>query len=137
MNTNVQKNITFLLSLIILLSLNNHRSFADEDLEYVPVEPFIVTNYLKKSARKPGFVQLKAQLTVRGKIATEMVTKHMPLVRDFIITFLSFTEEAVIKDPAQRNRLRATLTKGLQKMLTEEVGNPLIEDFVITHFMWD
>ena len=136
MNQITLKSLFLQLSILLLLNICTLKPFAAEKLQYVPIEPYIVTNFQQKSSRKPEFVQLKAQLTVRGKIAAEMVNKHMPLVRDFIITFLSFTDEAVIKDVTQRNRLRAALTKGIQDMLAEKVGNPLIEEFIITQFMW-
>ena len=107
------------------------------ELEYIPIEPVIVTNYQKKSMKKPGFIQLKAQLSVRGKESADVLLAHMPLARDYIIDFLSFTNEEVIKDASQRNQLRLSLTEGLQEMFTEQLGAPLVEELVITHFMWD
>ena len=109
----------------------------DEPIEYVPIEPVIVTNYLKKSPRKPGFIQVKAQVATRGTKSVELVTNHMPLIRDFIVEYLSFTTEALIKNPAQRNFLKEEITSGLQEMLTEQVGEPLVENIVFIHFMWD
>jgi len=107
------------------------------DIEYVSIEPVIVTNYLKKRSKKPGFVQLKAQLVVRSKESVDLVMMHMPLIRDYIVEFLGFTEEKVIKDVSSRNRMRLAMTTGIQKLLTDNAGAPLIEDLVFTHFMWD
>jgi len=107
------------------------------DIEYVSIEPVIVTNYMKKSSKRPGFVQLKAQLVVRSKESADLVMKHMPLIRDYIVEFLSFTQEKVIKDVSSRNRIRSAMATGIQKLLTDNTGDPLIEDLVFTHFMWD
>jgi len=128
------------ITLLTLFSLSSLAFLAEgelPELEYIPIEPVIVTNYQKKSMKKPGFIQLKAQLSVRGKESVDVLVAHMPLVRDYIIDFLSFTNEKIIKDASQRNQLRQSLTKGIQDMFTEQLGAPLIEELVITHFMWD
>jgi len=125
---------------VIVFNLYPVKVLAEEELaelEYLPIEPVIITNYIKKRARKPGFVQVKAQLTTRGSESVDLVMMHMPLIRDFIIEYLSFTNEKDIKDVSYRNQLKKELTSGIQKLLTEHVGAPLIEDLVITHFMWD
>ena len=110
---------------------------ANHELIYIKIEPIITTNYLKKANQKPGFIQLSAQLVVRKKLDADKVVKHMPIVRAFIIDFLSFTQESVIKDVKQRKKLRGSLTEGIQKILTEHTGEPLIDDLVIGQFMWD
>ena len=107
------------------------------EFEYIQIEPIIVTNYQKKSPRKQGFVQIKAEVTVKGKESVTKLLLHMPLVRDFVIEFLSFTDEKVIKDITKRKELRANLTTGIKAMLTKEIGEPLIEELIFTHFMWD
>ncbi|MFT5452442.1 MAG: flagellar FliL protein [Enterobacterales bacterium] len=127
------------LLLVIVLFNTAGLLTADEEteFEYIQIEPIIVTNYQKKSSKKPGFVQVQAQLTVNGKESVKKLLAHMPLVRDFVIEFLSFTDEKIIKDVTKRKELRATLTAGIKAMLTKEVGEPLIEELIITHFMWD
>jgi len=127
-------------SCFLLMGLLMMQANAEEQLkniEYVQIQPTIVTNYQKKSAKKPGFIQMTAQLSVLNKKSVDKVTKHIPLVRAYIIEYLSFTDESVIKDASQRNKLRVSLAKGIQKLLTEHTGEPLIEELVITHFMWD
>ncbi|MCP3674182.1 MAG: hypothetical protein GY829_06890 [Gammaproteobacteria bacterium] len=128
------------ITLLVLFSLSSLVFLAEDELpalEYIPIEPVIVTNYQKKSMKKPGFIQLKAQLSVRGKESADVIVAHMPLIRDHIIDFLSFTNEKTIKDASHRNQLRESLTKGIQDMLTEQLGAPLVEELIITHFMWD
>ena len=134
------KKYIFSLFILILFGLFTVTVKAEEglaDIEYVSIEPVIVTNYLKKPSKKPGFVQLKAQLVVRSKESVDLVMMHMPLIRDYIVEFLGFTEEKVIKDVSSRNRMRLAMTTGIQKLLTDNAGAPLIEDLVFTHFMWD
>lgn len=128
-------------TLLLVIALFNTVGVCAEDekveFEYIQIEPIIVTNYQKKSSKKPGFVQIKAQLTITGKDSVTKLLIHMPLVRDFIIELLGFTDEKIIKDVTKRKELRATLTTGIKDMLTKEVGEPLIEELIITHFMWD
>lgn len=135
-----KKKYIFPLFILIFLGLFTVTVDAEEELaevEYVSIEPVIVTNYLKKRSKRPGFVQLKAQLVVRGKETTDLVMLHMPLIRDYIVEYLSFTQEKVIKDISSRNKIRSAMTAGIQKLLTDNTGAPLIEDLVFTHFMWD
>ena len=127
----------FILMLFGLCTLTVKAEKELADIEYVSIEPVIVTNYLKKPSKKLGYVQLKAQLVVRSKESVDLVMMHMPLIRDYIVEFLGFTEEKVIKDVSSRNRMRLAMTTGIQKLLTDNAGAPLIEDLVFTHFMWD
>jgi len=128
---------------ILVLSLcivTSPPAFSEEkakELEYIRIDPVIITNYHKKTSKKPGFIQMAAQLSVTNKASVDLVNQHMPLIRDFIIEFLSFTDEQTIKDVKQRNQLRKELSSGIQKMLTKQLGDPLIEELVITHFMWN
>ena len=132
--------LVVLLQLVALFiaQLLVNTAYADEEaIEYVQIEPTIVTNYLRKSPKKTGFIQLKAQLIVKEKFAAEKLEKHMPLVQDYIIEYLNFSEENFIKDVSKRKELRAALTLGIQELLTEQIGEPLVEEFVITQFMWN
>ena len=132
----VTKRYLLLVPFLWFIGLN--AADNSDEFEYVNIQPTIVTNYHKKSSRKPGFIQMAAQLTVKGgKIPVDKVHNNMPLIRDFIVEFLSFTDEKVIKDVTQRKQLRLSLSSGIQKLLKEHTGEPLIEELVITHFMWD
>ncbi len=140
MLTSTQQQFILNLFIIIICSIFSLQLLGEEelvDIEYVSIDPVIITNYLKKRSRKPGFVQMKAQLSVRGKESADLVIMHMPLIRDYIVESLSFTQEKVIKDISSRNKIRAALSSGIQKVLTDNTGAPLVEELVITHFMWD
>ena len=106
------------------------------EISYVEIDPVIVTNFLRPKGKKPGFVQLQAQITVHSTVAADAVEKHMPLIRDTIIEFLSFTEEEVIKDVTKRRQIREQLSAKIKKTLEDVLGNAYAEDLVITHFMW-
>ena len=105
-------------------------------VSYVEIDPVIVTNYLRAKGKKPGFVQLQAQITVRGKDASDMIEKHIPLIRAVMIEYLSFTEEATIKDLTKRTMIREALLSEIQNALTEVAGDSYAENLVITHFIW-
>ncbi|MCP4412523.1 MAG: hypothetical protein GY808_08140 [Gammaproteobacteria bacterium] len=140
MLTSTQQQFILNLFIFIICSIFSLQLLGEEelvDIEYVSIDPVIITNYLKKRSRKPGFVQMKAQLSVRGKESADLVIMHMPLIRDYIVESLSFTQEKVIKDISSRNKIRAALSSGIQKVLTDNTGAPLVEELVITHFMWD
>lgn len=131
------KTISFQWLLLMLLSFFIKTLKADDDFTYVRIEPIITTNYLKKSHKKLGFIQLTAELRVNGKEKERKLLIHMPLVREFIIEFLNFSDEQAIKDVKNRQKLRISLSTGIQQMLTDQTGEPLIEELVITQFMWN
>ncbi len=140
MLTMIQRQFKSQLFIFILCSILSSQLLGEEelvDIEYISIDPVIVTNYLKEHSKKPGFVQMKAELSVRGKESVDLVMMHMPLIRDYIVEYLSFTQEKVIKDISSRNKIRAAMSSGIQKVLTDTTGAPLVDDLVITHFMWD
>ena len=138
MQVKTNKVVLLQIGLVFLSSLLINMAFAEEEIiEYVQIEPIIITNYLKKSSKKTGFIQLKAQLIVKNEALVEKLEKHMPLVRDYIVEYLNFSEESFIKDVSKRKDLRAALTIGIQELLTEHVGEPLVDELVITQFMWN
>ena len=129
-----------LLTLICLLGIfSSSTVYAGEDesaITYVEIDPVIVTNYLRAKGKKPGFVQLQAQITVRGKTSEDMIEKHIPLIRAVMIEYLSFTDEATIKDLSKRTMIREALLNEIQTALTEVAGDSYAENLVITHFIW-
>lgn len=132
-------------AILSLLLLNSAQLFSEEDdknahlrdVEYVTVHPVITTNYAKKNSNKIGFVQLSARLIVENKTDEKPLYEHMPIIRDYIIEFLNFTDQTLIKDTAKRDQLRASMTKGLRELLTEQIGEPLVIDIVFTQFIWN
>ena len=122
--------------LLSLISSELDAGEAKSEISYVEIDPVIVTNFLRPKGKKPGFVQLQAQITVHSTVAADAVEKHMPLIRDTIIEFLSFTEEEVIKDVTKRRQLREQLAAKIKQTLKKVLGNAYAEDLVITHFMW-
>lgn len=131
---------TLRLFLLIFLTLSfNPVSAAEEPLEiaYIEIYPIIVTNYQRTKSRKPGFVQVEAEIAVYGPVALEVVEKHLPLVRDTIIEFIGFTDEAIIKDISQRNQLRLDMKKRINSVLEKHTGYAYADDVLITKFMWE
>ena len=108
---------------------------SGSEIAYIEVEPVIITNYLRAKGKKPGFVQLQTQIAVHGTEAANAVEKHLPLIRDTIIDFLSFTDEATIKDVSKRAEFRNALKAAVNQVLEKHLGYPYAEDLVITHYM--
>ena len=137
----MRTNVRTIANLILAACLFVSSAVAGEEeapLEtiYIEIDPIIVTNFLRAKGKKPGFVQLQATISVAGKEASDTVEKHLPLIRDTIIDFLSFTEEAVIKDISKRQEIRNSLTEQVNSRLEEVLGQPYATQLVITHFMW-
>ena len=138
MHQSTKVTILLKVAILFIFQIMTLQTYSDDEIiEYVQIEPIIVTNYLKISSKKTGFIQLKAQLIVKDKLTVDKLEKHMPLVRDYIVEYLNFSEEKFIKDVSKRKELRAALTTGIQELLTEQIGESLVEELVITQFMWN
>jgi len=125
--------------LVVVLFAGHTMAAAEEGqtVRYVSIDPIIVTNYQTKSLKKLGFIQLSAQLSVLTTDSEVKLLHHMPLVRDYIVEFLNFTDAEFIKDVKKRKQFRKKIAAGIQKMLTDEIGEPLIEELIITRYMWN
>ena len=107
-----------------------------EETEYVEINPVIITNIGNPAARKLSYVQVQAQLMVRGKTAVQQVELHMPLIRDFLLEFLGFSEAELITDVTRRSEMRQKAVEGINKILTENAGQAFVDDLLITHMLW-
>ena len=137
MNRLLQKTSLIIICISSLFATNpSSAGETDSTISYVEIDPVIVTNFLRAKGKKPGFVQLQAQITVSSAVAYDAVDNNMPLIRDTIVEFLSFTDEATIKDISQRKKLRENLNNKIKEALKKVLGSSYAEDLIITHFMW-
>lgn len=100
---------------------------AHPDVEFVPMEPLLVSLGPRASARTLKFT---AQLEVKPD-HKENVMKMLPRIQDVLNTFLRAVEESELQDPAALPLLRAQMLRRIQIVL----GDGHVRDLLITEFI--
>lgn len=129
-----------LLSLLLVFSLllpaqslaNNPEPSGD--VYYLQLSPGFVTNY-----GGPGRLKyLKADITLElgSSRAHQAVEQHLPLVRNTIVLNLARQSENNVVTSRGQERIRSELKEALNRVLKEEIGAEVIQDVLITNFIW-
>ena len=115
--------------------------FAEEDAaeavdyQYFPLEPDIITNYIKPGKRI-GYIRVTIELMVKTSSDYDAVDTHAPLIRDRIITILGEQTEASIKSFDERDVIRARCLEEVNKVLYEVTGKRPIKDLHFTKYLY-
>lgn len=127
------------LALCWILSTVSLSAFAEDDEEvppesiYVSVEPAFVTNY-----GGPGrlrYMKIEVSLRVIGPEGEASVTRHMPAIRDALLTLFSIQTDGTIGSADGKESLRVESLGRVHELLAEEDGESLAEDLLFTEFV--
>ena len=103
------------------------------DAIYINIpEPFLV-NIM--SGKKTRMMEIKMQFMVRSKAAEEAIDKHMPLIRNNMLDFLSQADAAEVTTREGRNALKEGALLSAQKVIKEQAGFEAIEMVLFTGFV--
>ncbi len=80
-------------------------------------------------------VQIKISFMVRGKEAEDKVKKHMPRLKNDLLTLVSQSNADVILKPEGRSTLQENCLKTVQETMTELEGNPYVEKVLFVSFV--
>lgn len=100
---------------------------------YVMVEPYLYTNFIKKSGRLGVLNTLPGIITTKENEA--LVNDNMPFVKDFLVSYLSSMPEQKLKDIAQRKAIQDGAVKGLQQLFQKEVGKKVVTGLIFKKFL--
>ncbi|SFC16416.1 flagellar FliL protein [Marinospirillum celere] len=129
-----------LLSLLLVVSLMlPAQLFAQDpepsgDIYYLQLSPGFVTNY-----GGPGRLKyLKADITLElgSARAYQAVEQHRPLVRNTIVLNLARQSENNVVTSRGQERIRSELKEALNRVLKEEIGAEVVQDVLLTNFIW-
>jgi len=126
--------IAFMFLWVMTQSFASNQSKPPEETFYIQVEPFIVTNYLKKDGRF-GFINVEPSIVVKGQEAKTLVNDNMPMIMDSIIFLLSSYDEATLTDFTQRDNIRNQAKQNLQALFTKEVGKPIVDNVLFIKYI--
>ena len=129
--------------LCFTLFLPFHFSCAEEaveggtvvDYQYFPLEPDIITNYIKPGKRI-GYVRVSIELMVNSSSDYASVEMHAPLIRDRIITIFGEQNEAKVKSLAEREIIRQRCLNEINEVIYAVTGNKPIQDLHFTKYIY-
>ena len=134
-----------LLLCLFCFSLFSSTAFAEEeaaegaaptvDYQYYPLEPDIITNYIKPGQRI-GYVRVSIELMVKSSADYAKVEAHDQLIRDRIITIFGEYTEAQIKSIADREVIRTRCLNQINEELFTMLGSRPIADLHFTKYLY-
>lgn len=124
-----------LFSPLSFVSAEEDAADAGVDYQYLPLEPDIITNYIKPGKRI-GYVRVTIELMVKSSSDYDLADTHAPLIRDRIITILGEQTEASIKSYDDRDLIRARCLEEVNKVLFEVTGKRPIKEVHFTKYLY-
>lgn len=100
---------------------------------YFDFKPPFVVNYQWKGRQR--YVQISLSMMTRSEAVIGTIQKHMPLVRNNLVMILGAQDFEVLRTPEGKETLRQTILEELQKIMTEETGDPGVEQVLFTNFV--
>lgn len=100
---------------------------------YFDFKPPFVVNYQWKGRQR--YVQISMSVMTRNPAAIDTINTHMPLVRNNLVMVLGSQDFEMLRIPEGKEALRQSVLEELQKILTEEMGEPGIEQVLFTNFV--
>lgn len=131
------------LSLLILcLGMAPIGAFASKDKKdaaaatspypgYMAVEPPLIINL----ASPRRYLRLSVQFYIETQSDADLVTLHMPRLRDRMITLLGGRDGEQLMSAEARDQLRIELLENLRKVMMEQTGRPAISALYFTDFI--
>jgi flagellar FliL protein len=85
--------------------------------------------------RKTRMVQVRVTLVVRSPEAEDMVKKHMPLIRNNLLEFLTRTGAKALRTPEGREAMKQGALEEVQKLMKEQSGQTLVDRVLFPSFV--
>jgi flagellar FliL protein len=100
---------------------------------YVSLFPALVGNF--GEGPKLKFFKADISLRVSGSESEARVKHHDPLIRNQLVMLFSQQTEEAMAAAGAREALRAEALKQVQDVLTQEEGQPLVEDLLFNNLI--
>lgn len=133
----MKKTIALLLALILPVAAQASEGGEEESaapkVAYYSLVPALVGNF--GSGPKLKFYKADIALRVTGSEAEEKVEHHEPLIRNQLVMLFSQQSDANMGDEAAKEQLRQEALKQVQEVLTQEEGQPIVEDLLFNNLI--
>ena len=100
---------------------------------YHPLTPAFVVNVAQGSRSR--YLQASITLMTRDPLMLNNLTLHEPLIRAKLNALLAAKEYDELRSPEGRDNARDEALKTVQEIMTNEVGQPVVEQLFFTDFV--
>lgn len=100
---------------------------------YHSLTPALVGNF--GAGPKLKYYKADVALRVSGAEAEARVTHHEPLIRNQLVMLFSQQTEESLATPDAKETLRQEALKQVQQVLSDEEGQPLVEDLLFNNLI--
>lgn len=100
---------------------------------YFDFKPPFIVNYQVNGRQR--FVQVALSVMTRKQAVVDALQKHLPLIRNNLLMVFSAQDFETLRSPEGKEALRLAALDELQKIVTEETGEPGIEQVLFTNFV--
>ncbi|NQD81491.1 flagellar basal body-associated protein FliL [Pseudomonas seleniipraecipitans] len=100
---------------------------------YHSLTPALVGNF--GAGPKLKYYKADVALRVTGAEAEAKVTHHEPLIRNQLVMLFSQQTEENLATPDAKEKLRQEALKQVQQVLSDEEGQPLVEDLLFNNLI--
>ena len=82
-----------------------------------------------------AFLQVNAQLKIKNQTLKEHLHTHMPAIQHSVMMVLSEQTSDSVRSVAGKQKLREKTLQEIQALLTEKIGDPVVEEIYFTGFI--
>lgn len=100
---------------------------------YFDFKPPFIVNYQWNGRQR--YVQVGLSVMTRKEAVVEALKTHMPLIRNNLVMIFSAQDFEMLRTPEGKEAVRQAVLQEIQRILTEELGEPGIEQVLFTNFV--
>ena len=124
------KRCLLLLSALVLLGVGP--AYA---VSYVTFDEQLTVNFGDPEKPKLSYLRVNVSLKVADDTTATTVRNHEPFIRDLIIRHLVRQKVETVRTGEAKSQLLSDIKTSVTEFLTEEEGEPLVEDVLFTEFV--
>lgn len=106
---------------------------AISSVNYYPLEPEFVVNFMARGRQR--YMQLGLSLKIADANGIALVETHEPLLRNNIVILLSSQEYLTLQSDEGRLALRKQLLTNIRQLMTQETGQPIVDEIYFTSYV--
>lgn len=103
------------------------------DAHYYQIRPAFVVNYNTKGRIR--YLQVNVELMTEKEKTLDVIQKHLPLIKNNLVTLFSAQDFESIKTYEGKETLRQAALENLQRVMIEKIGEPGVEAVLFTSFV--
>lgn len=97
---------------------------------YYPLRPALLVNFPDRGRQR--YLQAEITLLTRDASVISSLELHQPMLRNALVMLISGRTFTELQSAEGKELLRQACLQELQRLLTEELGNPAIENLLFT-----